>query len=68
VETLLLNGYYDQVQDESVLPWFEEIPKVKWVQLPNSSHMGHWEERERFMQVVNSFLGAKKGRVKVVEG
>ncbi|KAI0521991.1 Alpha/Beta hydrolase protein [Xylaria bambusicola] len=56
VETLLLNGRYDEVTDQSVLPWFRHIPKVKWVTLENSSHMSHWEDRERFMQIVGEFL------------
>ncbi|PVI05801.1 proline-specific peptidase [Periconia macrospinosa] len=56
VETLLINGRYDEVQDLAVAPWFHRIPKVKWVQLENSSHMGHFEERERYMQFVGDFL------------
>ncbi|KAF2120819.1 Alpha/Beta hydrolase protein [Lophiotrema nucula] len=56
VETLVLNGRYDEVQDMAVLPWFKNIPKVEWVTLENASHMGHWEERKRYMGVVGSFL------------
>ena len=56
VETLLINGRYDEVTDASVEPWFKHIPKVKWITLENSSHMSHYEERERFMQVVGTFL------------
>lgn len=55
-ETLLINGHYDEVQDLAVLPWFERIRKVKWVQLAKSSHMGHFEERERYMQILGEFL------------
>lgn len=56
VETLLLNGRYDEATDLCMAPWFKTIPRVKWVTLENSSHMGHWEDRERFMEVVGSFL------------
>jgi proline-specific peptidase len=56
VETLLINGRYDEVQDLAVAPWFHRIPKVKWVQLENSSHIAHFEERERYMQFVSTFL------------
>ncbi|AEO67605.1 uncharacterized protein THITE_2144921 [Thermothielavioides terrestris NRRL 8126] len=56
VETLLLNGRYDEVTDLTVDPWFQTIPRVRWVTLENSSHMSHWEDRERFMEVVGSFL------------
>ncbi|KAJ6522347.1 proline iminopeptidase [Mycena vulgaris] len=41
-----------------VEPFFREIPHVKWVVFADSSHMVHFEERERYMQVVGSFLMA----------
>ncbi|KAI0470416.1 Alpha/Beta hydrolase protein [Xylariaceae sp. FL0804] len=56
VKTLLINGKYDEVQDATMQPWFREIPQVKWVTLDNSSHMLHWEERERAMQLCADFL------------
>jgi pimeloyl-ACP methyl ester carboxylesterase len=55
-ETLLINGRYDEVQDVAVSPWFKRINKVKWVQLEKSSHMGQFEERERYMQSLSEFL------------
>ena len=60
VETLLINGRYDEVQDVSVEPFFHEIPKVRWVVLEKSSHMGHLEEPERYVQVIAQFLGYGK--------
>ncbi|KAI1651134.1 proline-specific peptidase [Daldinia loculata] len=56
VDTLLLNGRYDEVGEPCVEPWFRVIPRIKWVVFEKSSHMAHWEERERFMQVVGTFL------------
>ncbi|TGJ79763.1 hypothetical protein E0Z10_g9004 [Xylaria hypoxylon] len=56
VETLLLNGQYDEATDLCVQPWFSSIPKVKWVTIENASHMAHWEQRERYMQLVGGFL------------
>ncbi|KAF2178045.1 proline-specific peptidase [Zopfia rhizophila CBS 207.26] len=56
VETLLISARYDEVQEITVLPWFRKIPKVKWIQLENSSHMCHFEERERYMKIVGPFL------------
>jgi pimeloyl-ACP methyl ester carboxylesterase len=56
VPTLLLNGRHDQATDEVTAPFFYGITKVKWVTLENSSHMPHFEERERFMEVVSKFL------------
>ena len=54
--TLLLNGRYDEAQDSAVQPYFRALPKVKWYQFAESSHMPHYEERERYMQVVGDFL------------
>ncbi|KAI0884112.1 Alpha/Beta hydrolase protein [Annulohypoxylon maeteangense] len=56
VDTLLLNGQYDEVSELCVEPWFRSIPRVKWIVLENSSHMGHWEVRERFMKLVGTFI------------
>ncbi|KAL9067794.1 MAG: hypothetical protein Q9157_006691 [Trypethelium eluteriae] len=65
VPTLLINGRYDEVQDIAVAPWFMNIPRVKWIQLEKSSHMGHLEERSRYMQFVGAFLGSKKAELEV---
>ena len=43
----------------AIVPWFQRIRKVKWVRLEKSSHMGHFEERERYMQFVGDFLTMK---------
>ncbi|RYP43687.1 hypothetical protein DL768_009788 [Monosporascus sp. mg162] len=56
VDTLLLNGRHDEVSELCVEPWFRSIPRIKWVVFENSSHMAHWEERDRFMQLVGTFL------------
>jgi len=59
VPTLLTNGKYDEVIDISVRPWAENIPHNKWVRFENSSHMAHWEEREKYMEVIAGFLVGK---------
>ena len=46
-------------QDFVVQPFFFKIPKVKWVTFEKSSHVAMWEERERFLEVVGSFLEAE---------
>ncbi|KAI1796316.1 prolyl aminopeptidase-2 [Ganoderma leucocontextum] len=58
VITLLLNGAYDEAADSTVLPFFRAIPKVKWYTFAESSHTPHWEEREKYMQLVSDFLKA----------
>ncbi|KAF8180186.1 Alpha/Beta hydrolase protein [Pholiota molesta] len=54
--TLLTNGGHDQVTDEVMAPFFKEIPDVQWVKFANSSHVPHFEEREKFIDVVVRFL------------
>ncbi|KAI0693275.1 proline-specific peptidase [Cytidiella melzeri] len=56
VPVLLLNGKYDEAQDSCLSAFFGGLSKVKWVQFAESAHMAHFEERERFMQVVGEFL------------
>lgn len=56
VPTLLINSRYDEAQDSCVAPFFNEIPKVKWVQFAESSHTPHVEEKDRYMKVVSDFL------------
>ncbi|KAI1736832.1 proline-specific peptidase [Xylaria scruposa] len=58
VDTLVLNGEYDEMTDVCVQPWFKAIPRVKWVTFENSSHMAHWEQPERFIQVCRGFLSS----------
>ncbi|KAF5368947.1 hypothetical protein D9758_003041 [Tetrapyrgos nigripes] len=55
VPTLLTNGRMDEAQDSTVFPFFDGIPKVKWVTFENSSHTPHIEETERFLKVVADF-------------
>jgi len=56
VPCLLINGRYDISQDFVIQPFFDKISKVKWVTLENSSHLPMWEERERYIKVVENFL------------
>ncbi|KII93933.1 hypothetical protein PLICRDRAFT_410069 [Plicaturopsis crispa FD-325 SS-3] len=56
VPTLLINGRYDEAQDEAVVPYFRSIPKVKWVTFAESAHLPFHEERQRFVEIVGTFL------------
>jgi L-proline amide hydrolase len=56
--TLLTNGRYDEVDDNCLQPFFDRLQNAKWVQFSESSHLAHWEERERYMKVVADFLAA----------
>jgi pimeloyl-ACP methyl ester carboxylesterase len=56
VPTLITNGGDEQAQDHVVAPFFWKIPKTKWVMFKNSTHTAFWEERERYIRVVEEFL------------
>lgn len=56
VPTLLINGKYDEAQDEVVEPFFKNIEKVKWVRFAESSHLPQIEETEEYLKVVKEFL------------
>jgi L-proline amide hydrolase len=56
VPTLLVNGRYDEATRETVQPFYDGIPDVRWEVFDRSSHMPHVEETERFMAVVGAFL------------
>lgn len=56
VPTLLTNGRWDGAQDSVMKKQFINIPKVKWVQFADSSHAPHYEETERYMDIIGSFL------------
>jgi L-proline amide hydrolase len=51
-----MNGRYDEARDPVVAPFFREIPRVRWVTFAESSHVLHFEERERCMEILGSFL------------
>jgi len=47
--TLLISAALDEMQEVAVLPFFLQIPKIKWVELRNSTHLAQFEEPERFV-------------------
>ncbi|KAK0215312.1 proline iminopeptidase [Armillaria nabsnona] len=56
VPTLVINGRADIAPDFVVEPFFRGIRQVEWVTMEKSSHTPMWEERERYMDLVNAFL------------
>ncbi|KAI1271771.1 proline-specific peptidase [Xylaria sp. FL0933] len=57
--TLVYNGEYDTSHDIAQVPFFELIPRVRWITFPESGHMCHLEDgglRERVLKVVGQFL------------
>lgn len=58
VPTLAYNGEFYTSRDISQEPFFELIPRVRWVTFSNGSHMCHLDDglRERVFKVVGDFL------------
>jgi L-proline amide hydrolase len=61
VPTLLISGRYDEATAETVQPFYDGIPDVRWEVFDRSSHMPHVAETERFIEVVNGFLAELDG-------
>ncbi|KAH7911485.1 proline-specific peptidase [Hygrophoropsis aurantiaca] len=56
--TLLTNGVAEGAQDFCVMPFFEKIPRIKWVKFAES-HIPFFEDKERYFQVLVDFLTAE---------
>lgn len=58
--TLVYNGEDDTSHDIATAPFFEKIPRVRWVKLPEAGHFCHLEPglREKVVKLVGEFLVA----------
>jgi proline-specific peptidase len=56
--TFIANGRKDIAQDYVLQPFFDHIPKVKWVTFENSGHVPHIDEREKFFKLLSEFCQA----------
>lgn len=56
VPTLLINGAADEAQDVAMQPFFDRIEKVEWVTLNNAAHFSHVDQREKYINILRSFL------------
>jgi L-proline amide hydrolase len=56
VPTLLVSGRYDEATPALQETLQAGIPDCEWELFAESSHMPHYEERERYMQVVGDWL------------
>ncbi|KZT01770.1 proline-specific peptidase [Laetiporus sulphureus 93-53] len=54
--TLLVNAENDLAQDLGVMPFFKEIPHVKWMHLSQSTHVPFYEESDRYFNILDTFL------------
>ncbi|MFI6086294.1 proline iminopeptidase-family hydrolase [Streptomyces sp. NPDC051217] len=71
VPTLVLSGRYDEATPVTVRPFEELIPDARWEIFEDSSHAPHFEEPERFYEVLGAFLdtvGARDAQTTTVSG
>lgn len=57
--TLVYNGEYDTSHDIAQVPFFELIPRVRWITFADAGHMCHLESgglKEKVLKVVGEFL------------
>ena len=59
--TLLASGRFDEATPETMQPFFDNIPDVRWEIFENSSHMPFVEEPEHYLEVVAAFLANYDG-------
>ncbi|KAL9623917.1 MAG: hypothetical protein Q9160_001909 [Pyrenula sp. 1 TL-2023] len=64
--TLLINGSQDEAQDVAMKPFFEHVPKVKWVTLDDAAHFAHVDQTDRYLTYLADFIkdstAAEQGR------
>ena len=53
---LLVNGEFDMSQDLAVKPYFDHLPKVKWIHLNDCSHMPFYEIPDKYIEIIKDFL------------
>jgi L-proline amide hydrolase len=63
VPTLIISGRYDESTPAINEVLHKGIAGSEWVLLPNSSHLAHVEEPERYMQIVNDFLARVESKL-----
>ena len=56
VPTLLVSGRYDEATPDTLRPFADLIPDVRWHMFEHSSHMPHVEEEELYLRIVGDFL------------
>jgi len=56
VPTLVIGGRYDEATPSVTETIHRGIPGSEWVIFENSSHMPHFEETGRYLQVLTDFL------------
>lgn len=67
--TLVYNGEHDTSHDIGQEPFFQFIPRVRWITFQGGSHMCHLDGgglKERVLKVVGEFLVQHQAAAKTV--
>jgi L-proline amide hydrolase len=57
---LLMNSYFDEVQDECMMPYLTKTTaRVKWVRFALSAHIIYLDEPEKVIEAVSAFISAE---------
>jgi len=53
---LIMGGDRDVIRPEHLVKMFQNIPNSQLCILPGATHGGAWEQKERFLQILNDFF------------
>ncbi|KAL9113933.1 MAG: hypothetical protein Q9227_002067 [Pyrenula ochraceoflavens] len=62
VPTLVYNGEFDSSHDVGTIPFFENIPRVRWITFAGAGHMCHLEgevQMERILNIVATMASSE---------
>ncbi len=59
VPTLLIVGIDELASGDSVRPFLDEVPDIKFIELVGTTHSPHIEKKEEYMKIVADFLAAE---------
>jgi pimeloyl-ACP methyl ester carboxylesterase len=57
-KTLVMNGEFDEAQDNVVLPWLEGIPGAKRAHIEGVAHLALDEKPDEYIQIISDFLNS----------
>ena len=64
--TLVVSGRYDLAPPEAAAALYRGIASSEWVVFEHSAHVPHLEESQRYLEVLDGFLGKTEARERTV--
>jgi len=61
---LITVGTHDELPPSCAMRMHRALPDAQVAVFQNSSHLAHWEEKEKYLQVLLDFLGSHRGQPK----